>query len=515
MYSDMWNMCIICNSKLDSPDFISKIFSQNRQNASYLFPVIERSIENTDVLFLYLDMDLKLIMCNNAIEHITGYTRKEVFRGDWLQLLFGKNRPKRDIFRAMLTSCFSNPKSRAYEGSIIKKDGTERVLLWQNTAISNTTEEPWGLFCTAHDITEHKLTDSDVVACSESLRDILSSIKDYALITTNLNDKITYYSEEAANIFRWQKDMTLDDVNTIFDSKDAQGVINDIKFAINKTGIYKNEFNFLRKNSEEFPGSITVSSLLSATSKSIGYVYIIKDIGESKRIEARMMQNEKMAAIGQLAAGVAHEINNPLLVILGRLDMLKIAEENINPEIKKTFDIVKSQAKRMRLITDRLLFYSRKKPVYMDMVDVNDILKTISPLLAYYPEFQKIVWKEEFQDNLPKVKGDFNQLQEVFLNISINACQAISQGGMITISSHLKGNIVEVWVKDTGDGITKNNLEKLFLPFFTTKDKGTGLGLALCHSIIRSHEGTIDVESAIGKGSIFKVGLPVAEDKAV
>jgi PAS domain S-box-containing protein len=474
-------------------------------------------MEHADTLFLYLDVDLKLVMCNNAIEQITGYSRKEMFKGEWLKILFGKNKSKREIFKAVLTSCLSSLKGHGYEGSIIKKDGTERVLLWKNTAILNSAGRPWGLFCIAQDITEYKLTDNDVLACSERLRDIFSSIKDYALITTNLGDKITYYGQEASNVFNWQRDMTLEDITVIFkEAASSAAIINNIKSEIGKKGIFEKELSLTRENKEEFSAAITVSALLNANSKSIGYVYVIKDIAERKKIENKMMQNEKMAAIGQLAAGVAHEINNPLLVMLGRLDMLAMTDEKLTPEVKKTFDIVQSQAQRMRLITDRLLFYSRKKPVRMDMVDINDILKTILPLLAYYPEFQKIIWKEELQSDLPQVKGDFNQLQEVFLNLSMNACQAMPAGGTITIRSYYaKDNTVHVEVKDTGDGIKQDDLSKIFLPFFTTKDNGTGLGLALCHSIIVSHSGTIDVNSVKGQGTTFKTILPVLQGSTV
>jgi PAS domain S-box-containing protein len=509
----MWNLCVICNSRLESPNVISKIFSQNRQSSRYLAPVLERSIESTEALFLYLDLNLGLMMCNNAIEHITGYTRKEMFKGNWLELIFHNNKSRKNIFKAVLSSCFSNIKGHAYEGSIVRKDGTERVLLWRNTVISNTAGKPWGLFCTAQDITEYKLIDNDSLACSERLRDILSSIKDYSLITTNLGDKITYYGKEASNIFRWQKEMTLENISIVFKEKERDRIINNIKSDIGKKGISEQELDLLRGDGDEFPANLTASALLNSKNKNIGYVYVVKDIGERKRIEKNMMQNEKMAAIGQLAAGVAHEINNPLLVISGRLDMLEMAGEKLEPESKKTFETIKAQAKRMRLITDRLLFYSRKKPVHMDTINLNDVLKTIHPLLAYYPEFQKIIWKEQLCPDLPGINGDFNQLQELFLNLSLNACQAMPEGGTIIIgSTKTKDNMVQVSVKDTGIGIAKESLNKLFLPFFTTKDNGTGLGLALCHSIVEAHRGSISADSIPGAGTVFTVGFPVQEE---
>ena len=508
-YSEMWNYCMICNSILGSVGLVSKVFSQKRQSAGYLFPIIERSMDQADALFLYLDVNLRPIMCNNAIEHMTGYTRKDLFKGDWLNLLFGKNKSRRDIFKAVLTSCFSSAKSRAYEGSIVKKDGAECVLSWRNTAISDASGRIWGIFCIAQDITEYKLTENDVAACSERLRDIFASIKDYSFITTNLGNKITYYGAGTDKVFSWQKDMTLEDISFIFGPDDRLALINKIKSDISRKGSFEKELVLLRADGAEFPATLTVTALTSAKSKSTGYVYVIRDITERKKIERQMIESEKMAAIGQLAAGVAHEINNPLLVLLGRLDMLEMDGERLSANAQKTFDLVNAQAHRMRAIVDDLLSYSRKKPTRMDVVDINSVLKTISPLVAYYPEFKNILWKEELADDALKIKGDFNQLQEVFLNLSTNACQAMPQGGTLTIRSlNSDKDTVRVVVEDTGSGIKTENLSKLFTPFFTTKDKGTGLGLSLCKSIIESHGGEISVNSVLDKGTVFEVDLP-------
>ena len=510
IYSEMWNSCMVCNSILVSAGLASKVFSQKRQSAGYLFPIIERSMDQADVLFLYLDVNLRPIMCSNAIEHMTGYTRKDFFKGDWLSLLFGKNKSRRDIFKAVLTSCFSSPKSRAYEGSIVKKDGSECVLSWRNTAISDASGKIWGVFCIAQDITEYKLTENDVAACSEKLRDIFASIKDYSFITTNLINKITYYGAGTDKVFSWQKDMTLEDITFIFRTEDRPGLINKIKSDIHRKGGFEKELALIRADGVEFSAALTVTALTSAKTKNTGYVYVVRDITERKKIEKQMIESEKMAAIGQLAAGVAHEINNPLLVLLGRLDMLEMDGEKLSATAQKTVDLVKAQAHRMRIIVDDLLSYARKKPTRVDIIEINSVLKTISPLVAYYPEFKNILWKEELADDVLKIKGDFNQLQEVFLNLSTNACHAMPQGGTLTIRSLNSGkNTVRVVVEDTGLGIKTENLSKIFTPFFTTKDKGTGLGLSLCKSIIESHGGDISVDSVIDKGTIFKVDLPV------
>ena len=500
---------MVCNTPLVSDTIVSKVFTKNRQNSGYLFPMIEKSIEEANMLFLYLNLDLKLIMCNKSLERITGYTRKEIFKGDWQKIFFGKNHSKREMFKAVLMSCFANVRGHAYEGSIIRKDGTECALSWSNTIITDVSGKSQGVFCIATDVTEYKFAKNDVAACSERLKDIFVSIKDYALLTTNLANKITYYGASATTLFNWKSDMILKDISTLFAADEGTSIISKIKRKITSKGSFEEELTLLRSDGSVFSSMVLVSGLVNADNNVSGYLYIIRDITEQKKIEAQMIQNEKMAAMGQLAAGVAHEINNPLLVILGRIDMLAMDGEKMSPGVGKTIDIITSQAKRMRVIVDRLLLYSRKKPVSRNIVDVNEILKTIPPLVAYYPEFHKIEWKENLDKELAKVKGDFNQLQEVFLNIAINACQAMPDGGTLTISSYMQdGEFVNVGVEDTGSGVKKEDMGKLFLPFFTTKDTGTGLGLPLCYSIIESHAGVIEVESELDKGAIFTVKLP-------
>ena len=509
----MWNTCILCKVPLEPESLISKAFSKTRHSSNYLFPIIEKTIDQADILFLYLDTDLKPMMCNAAIEHVTGYTRKEIFKSDWLNTVFKNNKSKKEIFKAVLSSCLSSIKSRAYEGSIIKKDGTECALSWRNTAIVDANKKTLGILCTAQDITEYKAIEDDATASSESLRDMFASIKDYAFITTNLSNKITYYGVGAVELFDWKKDMSLEDISTLFVGKNKDAMTSRIKNSITASGKFEEEI-LLERGSKAFPSILAVSALVNNKNKRSGYVYIIRDITENKKLQKTMIYNEKMAAIGQLAAGVAHEINNPLLVILGRLDMLDINETKLSSDVRKTFETVKTQAKRMRVIVDRLLSYSRKKEVRMDTIDVNEILKTIAPLVSYYPEFQKIVWKEHLADNLPKIKGDFNQLQEVFLNICINACQAMPDGGSLTIeSNYVDDSLVAVKINDTGVGIKQEHIAKLFTPFFTTKDNGTGLGLAICHNVISAHSGSVVVESQLNKGTTFYIKLPALKNK--
>lgn len=509
-FSDMWNFCEACNAMLVRDDGRKKESAKPLDEGPvYTRRPVEDIIDQAGTLFLYLNKDLKLIMCNKALESITGYSREEIFRDDWLRLLFRDYPSRREIFKAVVASCLSSIRSRTYQGAVSRKDGSECILSWRNTAATDGSGKILGIICTAQDITESKHSEDNLAIQSERLRNIFASIRDYGLITTNLDDKITYYGTSSAGLFGWEEDVTLMDIAILFSEHERDGLKNSIKKSIDRMGRFEEEVKLRRGDNEIFPAMLTVNALLDKENSRTGYVYIARDITQRKKLERQIIQSEKLAAIGQLAAGVAHEMNNPLLVVLGRLEMLSMDDERITPEVKHTIEIVRSQSMRMRDIVDRLLTYSRPKASHMAYVDIHEVLETVSPLVDYHPEFKRIVWKQELSEDLPKIKGDFSQLQELFFNIAINACQATPEGGTVTvITRDTKDGFIEVAVRDTGKGIKNEDMNKLFTPFFTTKDSGTGLGLAICQNIVNAHGGKIEVESEIGKGSIFRIRLP-------
>ena len=232
---------------------------------------------------------------------------------------------------------------------------------------------------------------------------------------------------------------------------------------------------------------------------------------ELKETQSMLIQAEKMSAVGQLASGIVHDINNPLLVIKGRIELLDKSE--LSDKTAGTLDTIMAQAQRIQIIANRLHSFFRKEKPVVEALDLNQLLQTIPQPLSYYPAFRKIVWKEQLQKGLPLVKGDSSQLQEVFVNLGLNACQEMSDGGEILIVTRYNETkkCVEVLVKDTGPGIDQKHLDKLFEPFFTTKEKGTGSGLAICRKIIELHKGKIEVKSGIGQGTTFTLSLPTED----
>ncbi len=237
---------------------------------------------------------------------------------------------------------------------------------------------------------------------------------------------------------------------------------------------------------------------------------------ELTEMQAHLIQSEKLASLGKLAAGVAHEINNPLggILIYSHL-MLEDTDKN-SPRYENLKKIVK-ETSRCKDIVKGLLEFARPKEPEMSLISINDIAEKSLSIIERQALFQNIKIKKTYKSDLPKIVADSAQLQQVFMNVIINAAEAMEGNGILALSTSLSrdGTCIEVKFSDTGHGIMEEDKKRLFEPFFTTKEvgKGTGLGLAISYSIIQKHHGTIEVKSELGKGSTFTVKLPLTEER--
>ena len=236
------------------------------------------------------------------------------------------------------------------------------------------------------------------------------------------------------------------------------------------------------------------------------------DLTERKKMEEQLMVTDRLASIGELVSGVAHEINNPLTSIIGFAELL--VEREVPDDIKDDLLFINKEAQRTVQIVQNLLTCARKHKQEKELVNINDAILNVLELRAYELRVNKIEVNTQLATNLPKVMANPFQLQQVFLNLIINAEYFMIKEhnrGNLTITTERADNIVRTSVADDGPGIAKGNIEHLFDPFFTTKEvgKGTGLGLSICHGIITEHDGRIYVESEPGKGATFIVELPI------
>jgi len=240
-------------------------------------------------------------------------------------------------------------------------------------------------------------------------------------------------------------------------------------------------------------------------------------LDELKTAQEDLIQAEKLTSLGQMAASIAHEVNNPLAGVLVYLQLLnkKIAGDNISKETMLNYlSKMDSEVSRSTKLIRNLLDFARQSPPALRMVDINDVVNHALELAAHSAELQNISVIKELHLSLPKVMADFDQLQQVCTNLILNAIQAMPDGGKLTLRTLTEDSQVRIELQDTGCGISAENMRKLFTPFFTTKGKGkgVGLGLAVAYGIIQRHQGRIEVQSKEGEGTTFIIYLPVRHE---
>jgi signal transduction histidine kinase len=234
---------------------------------------------------------------------------------------------------------------------------------------------------------------------------------------------------------------------------------------------------------------------------------------ERKTSEAYMIQSEKLASLGQLASGMAHEIHNPLTIISGEAQLYLERHKGEDAEVDKVLRSIIEECHRAADITRRILRFAKPSPSEFQPVDLRATVEEAFQLIAYQVRLDRVERTVEAPSDLPKISGNQNQLQEVFLNLIVNACQAMGEtGGALHVKLAHANGCVEAKVTDTGPGISPSRLTKIFDPFFTTKSTGTGLGLFVAQRIVHAHNGSIDVESTEGTGTTFTIRLPVLKD---
>ena len=234
---------------------------------------------------------------------------------------------------------------------------------------------------------------------------------------------------------------------------------------------------------------------------------------ELRTSEAHMIQSEKLASLGQLASGMAHEIHNPLTIISGEAQLYLERFKSQDPKVDTLLQSIIEECRRAADITRRILRFAKPAPPEVTSVDLKSTLEETMSLAAYQVRMEHIERKVEMPEDLPKVRSNQNQLQEVLLNLILNACQAMGEkGGSLAISSAANGAYVVLKVADNGPGIPAGKLLKIFDPFFTTKQTGTGLGLFVSQRIVQSHGGTIEVDSSEGHGTCFTIRLPIWQE---
>lgn len=236
---------------------------------------------------------------------------------------------------------------------------------------------------------------------------------------------------------------------------------------------------------------------------------VFRNITEKIEMEAQLHKSDTLNMLGELAAGIAHEIRNPMTALKGFIQLLENSSGDANPLY---FQVIKTELQRIDSIINEFLVLAKPQLIKYEYTNILKILNETAALLAAQAVLHDVQIKTIYDDDLPKLLCEPNQLKKVFINIIKNAIEVMHKGGFVTVTvSQAPGNRIHICIKDEGEGIPANKIKKLGEPFYTTKERGTGLGLMVSFKIIEEHGGTIEVESEIGQGAAFHIYLPITE----
>jgi len=500
----------------------------------------EEALQNSEATFrklfefapdgIYLiDLEGTFIDGNRAAQKIVGYKKEELIGSNFasLDLLSPEDLPK------AIENLNENLNGRATgpdEYRLKRKDGTQVVIEIMTLPVTINNQK--AILGIARDITERKRAEEALQISEEKYKDILESIDD-GYYEVDIAGNYTHFNDSMARILGYPRDELMGMNNRDYMDEDNAKMIFQAFNKVYKTGISTKalDWQLIRKDGSECFVETVVSLIKDSGGKGIGFRGVARDVTERKKLEEQLRQAHKMESIGTLSGGIAHDFNNILYMIIGNAEL---ALEDI-PErdpVHVNLEEIKAASLRAAGIVKQLLNFSRKaeqeyRPIDAVMV-IKEALKFLRSTIPSTIEIrQKIAIKEKI------IMADPIQINQVLMNICTNASQAMKKaGGIVEVvvedvtldaqgvegySDLTAGDYIKITVSDTGPGIDPAIIDRIFDPYFTTKEvgKGSGMGLAVVHGIVKSHNGAITVDSQLGKGTIFNILFPVVTEKPV
>jgi PAS domain S-box-containing protein len=350
----------------------------------------------------------------------------------------------------------------------------------------------------------------------ERLKDFSENIVEslrIGVLTVDLEDRVESWNPQLEDLLEIPRSEALHRTIEEVLPRDLSGEIASRATSDHVSGIYR--FHLNTPSNRHLVINASIAPLLAKDGARLGRLVLLDDITQRVRLEDQMVQTEKLTSLGLLAAGVAHEVNTPLAVISNYIQMLAKQIPADDPR-QKTIERIVKQTFRASEIVNNLLNFSRTGGAEPVEVDLNTVLEETLILVQHPFKTARVNVVKSYTEKLPPVLGSTTRLQQVFLNLFMNARDAMPGGGMLEVRTGAHNGSVEIEVTDTGAGIPPELLHRIFDPFFTTKPsgRGTGLGLSVSYGIIKEHAGKVDVRSTPGKGTSFRLEFPVAR-KAV
>lgn len=458
--------------------------------------------------------DGRILDANPALVRMLGYDSKDELLGANVNELYGNPSDR----TALMQELEESTAVRAREITLRRKDGNVLSCLDTSTAIRDAVGRVIRYQGTLVDITHRREIEKRLhqeqeftrrmVECFPDSIGVLDAEGRYTYVSPRVREQLGFTPEELMGTY-------LGEHSDPEDRRLMLGLFRELMAGKRKYAIL--EYRTRHRNGNWLLFRASASPLFDAAGKITGVVASARDITDIKRLEQQVGQSEKLAAMGQMIAGVAHELNNPLTAILGVTDLLRDRVVEEGP--RRHVELAHQQARRAADIVQHLLAFARPPAPRKTMISLNDLIRSTLQMQEHSLRSEGI--EAEFQpgEGLPPVLGDAHQLMQVFVNLIVNASQAmreVRERGQLRVRSGKRNGQAWVSFEDEGPGIKPDVLPRIFDPFFTTKrpGKGTGLGLSICMAIVKEHGGTLEAQSLDAGGAVFTLSLPSASMRA-
>jgi PAS domain S-box-containing protein len=450
----------------------------------------------------------KLLDANPALVRVLGYaTKEELLAIDAIRLNVDPAEPP-----VLGRAVDDGGGVRTREITLRKKDGTSAIFLESSRAVWDASGKLIRYQGTLVDVTERRKLERQVLQQEEFRRRLLDSFPDLILVV-DLQERYTFVSARVQDLLGYQSEDLLDRriSETQDHSPELAALYQDV--VSNNRSFGSAEFSARHRDGSWLTMRASASQFFAADSKLAGVIISVRDITTERKLEQQVVQSERLAAMGAMIGGVAHELNNPLTSILGVSELLQ--DSQTTDAARKQIAILQQQARRAAEIVHNLTYFATPPTPGKTSVNMADIVERTLNLHSYSLRKNSITVDFIREPNQPFVKADPHQLMQVFLNLILNAEQAIREirdRGTLRIRLGNADNAVWASFQDDGPGIPPDILTSIFDPFYTTKrpGRGTGLGLSICKSVMKEHNGTIEAANAPGGGAVFTVTLRAA-----
>jgi len=451
----------------------------------------------------------KLLDANPALVSMLGYGKKEdLLAVDAAALNF--DRAQQPVLGRAVDD---RGGVRTREVRLRRKDGTAAVFLDSSRAVWDTSGNIIRYQGTLVDITEKRKMERQLLQQEEFRQRLLESFPDLILVV-DLGERYTFVSSRIRDLLAYQpEDLLGKKISDLEDhSPELAALYHDV--ASSRQVFASAEYGARHRDGSWRTMRASASQLFDAEAKLTGVIVSVRDITVEKKLEQQVVQSERLAAMGQMIGGVAHELNNPLTSILGVSELLQDGETNETR--RKQLTMLQQQTRRAAEIVQNLTYFSRPPAPGKSSINLTEVVERTLNLHAYSLRKNNITVDFLRETGLPHALGDPHQLMQVFLNLILNAEQAIREArdrGTLRIRIGKSNNSVWASFQDDGPGIPPDTLPSIFDPFYTTKrpGRGTGLGLSICKAVMKEHNGSVEASNASGGGAVFTVSLPAAK----